>query len=86
MRDVYTYHLYIQAKKELEKLFNESGLDAQGCFNILEPEMAHGFNAIRVFAEELKNNGNVYYKKHNNQSSLLNQNDMKIHNQSPGKD
>lgn len=83
MRDLDTYHLYVQAKTELEKLFNESGLDAQACLQILEPEMAHGFNEIRVQAEDLRNKGNIYDKCKEKQTSLFEGGVTEIHNQKP---
>jgi len=83
MRDLDTYHLYVQAKTELEKLFNESGLDAQACLQILEPEMANGFNEIRVQAEDLRNKGNIYHKCKEKQTSLFEGGVTELHNQKP---
>ena len=83
MGEVDGYHLYIQARSELTRLFNESGLDAQACLNILEPEMAHGFNAIRVQAEDLRNKFNVCYKDDKKQTSLFSKEGNSIHNERP---
>ena len=83
MREVDKYFFYIQAKLELAKLLNESGFDAEACLKILEPEMAHGFNAIRVQAEDLRNKFNVCYKDDKKQTSLFSKEGNSIHNQRP---
>jgi len=71
MNSIKSYYPYAATVVAIEKILKRENLNVEKCLKIMEPELSHAFNAIRLIENKLKLKHIKSDKPHRKQNSLF---------------